>query len=178
MVDATDFYPERVLRVLREHEVRFVVIGGLAATALGSPLVTYDTDICYERTPENLERLAAALRTLNARLRGAPEDVPFFLDAETLAKGDHFTFQTDAGSFDILGTPSGSDGYEALVRNAVEAELFGEGVLVSGLDDLIRMKRAAGRLKDLRALEELGGLRDELEGRPEEPWVPPGERDG
>ena len=177
MADATDFYPERVLRGLLEHEVRFVVIGGLAVMALGSPLVTYDTDICYERSPENLERLAAALKALNARLRGAPEDVPFLLDAQTLARGDHFTFLTDAGPFDILGTPSGSEGYDALVRNAVQAELFGAVVMVSGLDDLIRMKRAAGRLKDLRALEELGGLRDELEGRPEEPWVPPGERD-
>jgi hypothetical protein len=175
-MDGADFDPELALRVLVEHEVRFVVIGGLAARALGAPLITNDTDVCYERSHENLERLAAALRALNARLRGAPADVPFQLDAETLGHGDHFTFTTDAGAFDILGTPSGSQGYASLEATAVPAEIEGVQVLIAGLEDLVRMKRAAGRLKDLRALEELGGLRDELEGRPEEPWVPPGER--
>ena len=98
--------------------MRFVVIGGIAARLLGSPTVTRDTDICYERTPENLERLAAALEELGAKLRGVDEEVPFLLDAKTLAAGDHFTFETQAGDFDVLGTPAGVEGFDELVQRA------------------------------------------------------------
>jgi len=169
-----EFDPKPALRILVEHEVSFVLIGGLAANAWGSPTITHDLDICYGRSRDNLERLAQALRSINARLRGAPEDVPFLLDAETLARGDSFTFVTDVGSVDILGIPSGSEGFSALVENAQEVRLWGIDLHVASLDDLIRMKLAAGRPKDLRMAEELGGLRDELEGQPEEEYRPPG----
>jgi hypothetical protein len=98
--------------------VRFVVIGAFAGRLLGSPSLTRDLDICYARDRENLEALAAALRELHARLRGVHEDVPFRLDAKTLANGDSFTFVTDAGDLDILGTPSGTTGYDELARTA------------------------------------------------------------
>jgi hypothetical protein len=91
--------------------------------------------------------------------------VPFLLDADTLARGDHFTFDTDLGPLDLLGTPAGSNGYDELARNAIEIDLDGLKVLVTSLDDLMRMKEAAGRPKDLVALENLAALRDELEGR-------------
>lgn len=175
----SDFNPVLALTTFLRHRVEFVLIGGLAGNALGSPWITRDTDICYERSAENLERLAAALNELHARLRGAPPDVPFILDARTLKAGDSFTFVTDAGDVDILGTPSGTlRGYEELAPNA-ELRVAVEGgltVWVCSLEDLIRMKAAAGRNKDLRHLEELGGVRDEVEGYPEEPWIPPGER--
>lgn len=66
----------------------------MAGMARGSTYPSFDVDIAYERSRDNLERLAAALRELGATLRGAPEDVPFLLDAETIARGAHFTFQT------------------------------------------------------------------------------------
>jgi len=66
------------------------------------------------------------------------------LDAETLERGDHFTFATDAGSLDCLGTPSGVSGYEDLLATAAPMDLDGLRVLVASIDDLIRMKRAAG----------------------------------
>ena len=72
---------------------------------------------------------------------------------------------TDLGAIDLLATPAGTDGYEDLARTADAFELFGQRVLVASLDDLIRMKRAAGRTKDLLAVEELGALRDELDQR-------------
>lgn len=157
-----------VLNTLQTHEVRFVLIGGLAGNAHGSPSVTTDIDVCHDRRRDNLESLAAALRELEARLRGAPGGLPFLLDAETLWRGDSFTFETVAGPLDCLGTPSGTDGYDDLKANADLVD-FGEGLIVSvcALEDLIRMKTVAGRMKDRIELEVLGALRDHLDGRPE-----------
>jgi hypothetical protein len=151
------------LGVLVRHQVRFVLIGGYAAIARGSPFLTGDIDICYSRDDENLERLAAALRELGATLRGAPPNVPFLLDAKTLKAGDHFTFSTTAGDLDCLGTPSGTGGFPDLDAGSTEEDLEGFSIHVASLEDLIRMKRAAHRPKDLIAREWLGGLRDEIE---------------
>jgi predicted nucleotidyltransferase len=159
------FDPLRALRTLQEHDVEFIVIGGIAAAAHGSPSVTMDLDVCYKRTPENLERLSAALRTLHAKLRRVDHDVPFLLDAKTLEAGDHFTLLTDAGDLDCMATPSGVQGYEDLLAEAVPVDLDGLRVLVASVDDLIRMKRAAARPKDLVEAEILGALRDELDSR-------------
>lgn len=167
MASPSAFDPVRTLRVLTEKGVRFVVIGGWAGRLLGSPTVTNDLDICYARDDENLNRLAAALGELKARLRGAPEEVPFILEAKSLRMGDHFTFSTIAGSLDCLGTPSGSTGFEELDRIASKQDLDGLTVKVAALDDLIRMKRAAGRPKDLIEVEVLGALREELEAADE-----------
>lgn len=162
------FDPLRALHVLNNHEVRFVLIGGFSARLHGSPSVTNDLDICCARDRENLERLATALIELHARLRGAPDDVPFILDARTFAAGDNFTFATDAGSVDILGAPSGVAGYEELVRNADRVEMDGLAIHVASVDDLIRMKRASARPKDLAEVEILGALREEIEDRERE----------
>ena len=71
-----------------------MVIGGVAGGAHGSSLATFDVDLAYGRDTENLEKVAAVLKGLDARLRGAPPDVPFLLDAKTLAAGANFTFTT------------------------------------------------------------------------------------
>lgn len=157
------FDPLRALRTLVEHGVRFVLIGGLAAAVRGSPVITGDLDICYARDEENLRALAGALRRLRARLRGVEEDVPFRPDAETLRSGDHFTFSTAVGPLDCLGTPAGTDGFADLDPSATDEDLDGLVVRVASLEDLIRMKRAAGRPQDLIALEWLSALRDELD---------------
>jgi hypothetical protein len=152
------------LETLVKHKVRFVVIGGIAGRLRGSTTITEDVDVCYAREPENLDRLATALKELRARLRGAPDEVSFRLDAKTLEAGDHFTFVTTAGSLDILGHPSGiPGGYEELERAADETELGGFKVRVASIDDLIRMRRAADRPKDLIEVELLGALRDEID---------------
>lgn len=160
---APDFQPEVVVRLLGRHHVRYVLIGGLAAIIHGAPLVTQDVDICYARDDANLARLADGLREVHAELRGADPGLPFRLDPETLARGDGFTFTTDAGWLDIIATPAGVAGYDDLAGTADAFRLFGHRVLVASVDDLIRMKRAAGRPKDLLALEELGALRDEID---------------
>lgn len=158
------FDPLAGIRALVEHGVRFVLIGGYAAALRGSPMMTGDVDICYARDRENLERLAAALSALGARLRGAPADVPFRLDARTLEAGDHFAFSTGAGPLDCLGTPAGTEGFADLDVAASDEDLDGSVVRVASLDDLIRMKRAADRPQDRIAVEWLSALRDELDG--------------
>lgn len=166
MKDAA-FDAAAIVRILQRHDVEFVVIGGIAGQLWGSATITQDLDICYARDKANLERLAAALRELNARLRGVKEDVPFQLDARRLFNGDSFTFTTEFGAFDCLATPTGTNGYIDLKQGA-EAMPVGGGrrVWVCSIDDLIRMKRAAGRTKDRIHLEDLGALRDERTRRP------------
>ena len=161
------YEPLHALRTLQDFGVRFVVIGGVAGRIWGSPTMTNDTDICYAREEPNLERLATALASLHARLRGVDEEVPFLLDARTLASGQNFTFVTDDGPLDVLGLPSGVNGFDELSRNAVEFDV-GDGftIPVCDLDDLIRMKRAAGRRKDQIELEVLAAVRDELDEGP------------
>jgi len=158
------FDPIGALQALQRHGVGFVVIGGLAGRLWGSPTMTNDVDVCYDRDPANLERLAAALNELGARPRGVDEDVPFLLDAVTLAKGQNFTFTTDLCPVDVLGLPSGVKDFNELAVNAVEFDL-GDGVVVEvcDLEDLMRMKRAAGRAKDRIELEVLAAVREEHE---------------
>ncbi|MDP9225472.1 MAG: hypothetical protein M3P18_16845 [Actinomycetota bacterium] len=159
------FDPLGALRTFTEHGVRFVLIGGFAGALRGSPVLTGDIDICYARDDANLQALAAALEELGARLRGAPEDIPFRLDAATLKAGDHFTFSTNSGPIDCLGMPAGTDGFADLDASATEEDLDGLTVGVASIDDLIRMKLAAGRPQDLIAVEWFSALRDELDQR-------------
>lgn len=161
MTEHKPFEWSRALVLLTDGEVRFIVIGAVAGRILGSPSLTRDLDVCYARNHENLEALAAVLRQVRARLRGVDRDVPFRLDAETLAAGDSFTFTTDLGDLDVLGTPSGTQGYDDLARDAQSVQIEGRDILVASIDDLIRMKRAAGRPKDLVEIEILGALREE-----------------
>lgn len=156
------FDPLLAIRILLRHEVRFLMVGGMAAAVWGSPTVTNDLDICYARDRSNLEHLSEALHELDASLRGAPDSLPSQLDPRTLQLGDSFTFNTKAGNLDILGTPSGTAGYEDLVRSATSFEIDdGLRVVVTSLSDLIRMKRSAGRPKDLVELEILAALKEE-----------------
>lgn len=161
---ATVFDALRGLRELVANGVRFVVIGGIAGRAWGSTTITNDLDICYERSKQNHQALAAALRKLGATLRGAPPGLPFLLDERTIAMGDSFTFDTVAGSLDCLGTPSGTAGYPDLMKNATEIDLEDDlRVAICSLDDLIRMKRAAGRPKDRIEVEILTAVKEERE---------------
>lgn len=162
------FDPLRALRTFNQHRVGYVLIGGYASSVLGAPIVTNDLDVCYERTAENMDRLAEALAELRATLRvaGVDEELPFVLDGRTIAAGDSFTFNTDAGPIDVLGTPSGTGGFRDLDADATTYDL-GEELLVRvvSLDDLIRMKEAARRPKDEAHLHVLAALKQRIQER-------------
>jgi predicted nucleotidyltransferase len=149
-----------LLRALHDHGVRFIIVGGAAATAHGSARLTQDLDIVYERSPDNLRRLVAALAPQQPYLRGAPPGLPFLFDEATLQRGLNFTLTSKLGDVDLLGEIVGGGGYRELEPHTIELELFGVRCLCLGLDKLIEVKRAAGRPKDLDALAELIAIRE------------------
>jgi hypothetical protein len=169
MSEEPRFRPDELLRLLNDRGVQFIVIGGFAAQAHGSPSLTGDLDVVPSWDPENLQRIAEILRDLAAVRHGLPVDAPRMppLDRRTLLSGSVFTLNTRYGRFDLLANPDPGLDYELLRANAIHAEPFGVPVLVAGLDDLIAMKRAAGRPKDRIELEILGALREEIDRRPE-----------
>jgi predicted nucleotidyltransferase len=162
---------EPLLEALDRHGVDFVVVGGVAGLVHGSAYPTYDFDIAYARDSTNLRRLAEALEEIGVTLRGAPADLPFHPDAQTLANGANFTFDTKFGSFDILGDVAGVKSYESLRKKSKLERMAGVEVRVAALSDLISMKRAANRPKDqLMVLEyvELADLHRRGDGEGED----------
>jgi hypothetical protein len=152
------------LKLLARHGVDCVIVGGVAAIVHGSSQLTYDLDVCYDRASANLTRLVGALRSVNARLRGAPKELPFILDEETIHHGLNFTLETDIGALDLLGEVAGVGDYAQASENAETRDLFGLHFPVLALAKLIAAKRAAGRPKDLLAIPELEAISDFRKG--------------
>jgi hypothetical protein len=159
-----DFDPERMLSVLADEGVQFVLIGGMAAILHGDVGVTVDLDVVPDRDAANLERLARALRRLGARIRaaGEPEGLAFDCSAEffgNLSPDSVLNTTTEAGDLDVTFCPSGTQGFRDLRRDAVEVEAAERlHILVASLSDVIRSKEAAGREKDRIALPRLRRL--------------------
>lgn len=155
------FEPDRILKVLAEHGVRYVLVGGIAATLRGSPSMTYDIDVAPELSGDNLERLAAALRDLGAvRYTEPDEDIAEPHANEMEARIEQFA--SPIGYIDVLRELRAIGGYERLIEAAELIEVAGTSVYVAALDDIITSKEAAGRPKDLAQLPALYALRDEL----------------
>ncbi len=151
---------ERLLRALHDGGVQCIIVGGVAARAHGSSRLTDDLDVAYDRSPENLARVVAALAPFTPYLRGAPPGLPFEWSVATLRAGLNFTLTTTLGAIDLLGELTGAGGYEQLRPHALPIELFGGTHLLLDLPWLIRVKRAAGRPKDLETVAELEILRE------------------
>lgn len=155
-----------ILRVFREHEVEFVVVGGVAGQLHGAGRATQDFDGVIERSRENLERVAAALRVLRAAYRQDDFTVVVVpLDGEVLDRLTFSRWSTSAGRVDLLPSiPAESESiradFAALRDRATRALVDGQPVLVASLDDIIRSKEVLNRPKDREALEELRQLRD------------------
>ena len=164
--------PRLICSAFDAEGVRFVVIGGFAATIHGSPLPTSDVDIVPERGDENLERLARSLSGLHARLRtdAGPGDVRIdrgFLRAMPFM----LNLVTDHGDVDLTFAPAGGlDGFDGWDARAVDTEIApGLVIRIGALDDIIDSKRAADRAKDRAAIPYLESLRDEIQGRRGDP---------
>lgn len=158
---------EELFACLNRHDVKYVLIGGLAAVLHGSPLPTLDADICPARDADNLGRLAAALDEIDARVRtpDTPDGVPFPRDAMFLSRVDLLNLVTRAGDLDLSFTPAGTRGYVDLAERAETVVLYGVPVRVATLEDVIRSKEAANRPKDLRTLPTLRQLLEEIRRR-------------
>ena len=148
-----------LLRALASAHVDFILVGGVAAAAHGSPRSTQDVDVVYGRSDSNLEKLVGALGPYRPYLRGAPPGLPFRFDAATLRAGLNFTLTTDLGWIDLLGEIAGGGRFEDLVGHANFIEVFGVHCRVLDLDTLIQTKKSAGRPKDFEAIAELESLR-------------------
>ncbi len=160
------FQPEVILAALERHRVRYVLIGGQAATLHGAIHVTEDVDITPDAAAENLERLSAALTDLEARIRSHSEEegLEFRHDARSLARAQVWNLLTPYGPLDISFTPTGTQGYADLARDAITIVIEGVPTTVASLADIVRSKAAADRPKDhlslpllRRLLEEQGG---------------------
>jgi predicted nucleotidyltransferase len=151
---------EEILLSFTRGGVDFVVIGGIAAIIHGSARATYDIDVCYDRSRENVERLCRVVGPWKPRLRGAPEGLPFAFDPPTVVAGLNFTLSTDVGDLDLLGELPGVGSWKEVVRRSMSVEIAGSSVQVLTIDALIDSKRAAGRKKDVEAVLELEALRD------------------
>ena len=158
----TDF--PALLGALAGHEVEFILVGGVAATAHGSARLTQDLDVVYRRNPANFRRLTQALAPHSPYLRGAPPGLPFQWDEVTIAHGLNFTLVTALVSIDLLGEIVGGGKYELLLPHTIVLRLFGIDCRALDLAKLIEVKRAAGRPKDLEAIAELEQLLAERAG--------------
>ena len=155
MASVPELRLEALLGRLARAEVDFIVVGGVAVAFQGYGRATKDLDITYATDAANLERLGSVLVALNAKLRGVSEDAPFVPDGRTLARTRLLTLNTDEGGLDLLADPPGAPPYATMRGRADRVDLDGIVVAVAALDDLLAMKRAAGRPQDLVDIEAL-----------------------
>ena len=142
--------PELLFTTLARHKVAYVLIGALAARLQGFPRLTADADITPARDRENLERLAAALSELNARVytEAVPEGLAFDCSVAMLERSEMWNLVTAAGRLDIAFVPSGTEGFDDLCRDAVRFDVYGVELLAASLNDIVRSKEAADRPQD------------------------------
>lgn len=169
MTESISFEPRELLGRLVAADVQFVIIGGLAAQVHGSPSITADVDIVPSWDPNNLRKVESVLRDIAAIRHDVPPDSPPLppLDARTLLAGTVFTLNSMFGRIDLQANPDPGIDYAELRKSAVAVTFLGMPLLFASLDDLIAMKRAAGRPKDRVELEILGALREEIDRQPE-----------
>ena len=160
---STDY--AKILSVLTENRVQFVLIGGVAANLHGSARATFDLDLVYGRQRANIARLVRALVPYRPYLRGATPGLPFHFDERTVRSGLNFTLETTLGDVDLLGEVVGGGNYEQLLAHTIEVRAFGLRCKCVTLERLIQLKRAAGRPKDLESIAELQALLEERHKR-------------
>jgi len=153
----TSFDPARVFETLDRHGVDYLTIGGWAVIAHGYVRATADIDFVARLDEDNMNRLAAVLSELDARLRGVDADKLDIdpTDPAVLSSGASFTMDTVAGPLDFLNDVPGAADYDQLKSRAREAIAGGVSVWVVGYEDLIRMKEASGREQDLLDIHQL-----------------------
>lgn len=158
MANWPEFRPKKLLERLVDRGVDFVVVGGYAAIAHGSARLTRDLDVCFATDEQNLVVLGEVLVTVQARLRGVADDVPFAADAATLRRVRLLTLNTIDGPLDVMVQPDGAPPYAKLRVRSELLDVGGILVRVASVEDMMAMKRASGRPKDVLDLEELEAI--------------------
>jgi hypothetical protein len=149
-----------LLQRLLQHEVEFVLIGGVCGIMHGVTLVTTDLDVCCRFTSENLYRVQAAVRDLHPYHRLAANKLPFELTDELCARLKNLYLQTDLGKLDCLGEVAGVGSYDTVLKNSVNFRLSYGNFRVLNLDAAIVSKEAVGRPRDLEAAKQLRAIRE------------------
>lgn len=153
---------DELLRRLVLADVRFVLIGGLAVNAWGVVRGTKDVDIVPDPETENLSRIAKVAASVGGRVQTQTAFAGSAVSiAVLLSEGERVVIETELGPLDVVQGLPGVPAYARLLDAASEVELVGVRVPVCGLDDLLAMKRAAGRTRDIADLEDLANARDD-----------------
>jgi hypothetical protein len=153
---------ENLLARLIEHQVQFVLVGGFAATAYGSTMLTQDVDVCMRFSPDNLMRLQEALADLHPVHRMTPRRLPLRLAPETCRDLKNLYLDTDFGQLDGLGIIQGVGDFEQVREHSVEVNLPAGICRVLTIDALIRSKEAMGRPRDRESVLQLKAIRHRL----------------
>ena len=148
------------LKRLTDHNVEFVVVGGMAGILHGSSLVTQDLDLCAPMTPENINHILQALREIHPRFRMHPDRPPLPEDPARLAGFKNLYISTDLGEIDFLAEITGVGDFDTVSQSAIKVRVSGVECRVIDIDSLILAKRAMGRAKDQQAAIELESIRD------------------
>ncbi len=160
MASQPEYRPAALVQALVDGGVDFVIVGGIAVVLQAMPRFTKDLDICYSTAQDNLNALGDVLVGLTAKLRGIPETVPFVPDARTLNQTQILCLTTPVGDIDLLVDPDGAPGYDTLRERASVMQLSGRSVRIASIEDMLSMKRAAGRPQDLVDIESLEVARE------------------
>ncbi len=145
----------RIIELLEQHGVEYVVVGGVAAVLQGAPVTTFDFDALFKVDPENIDRLATVLVELDARFRERRDLRP---TRSTLAAGQHILLLTNCGPFDLLGVIGSGKRYEDVIDSASRLSIDNQVIKVLSIEALIEDKKALGRHKDLAAVRLLEAL--------------------
>jgi predicted nucleotidyltransferase len=149
---------EAILAAMVARDIRFVVIGGVAATVHGSARFTNDIDLCYDTAPDNIERLVILLTEWRAYLRGVELGLPFILDARTFRTTPLMTLTTTMGAIDVLDAVPGVGDYAKALAASEQFRIGSTDFRALTLEALIASKKAARRKKDLEHLIELEAI--------------------
>jgi hypothetical protein len=149
-----------LLQRLLQHQVEFVVIGGVCGIMHGVTLVTTDLDVCCRFTSANLCRIQAAVKDLHPYHRLASNNLPLELTDELCGRLKNLYLQTDSGKLDCLGEVAGVGGYETVLKNSVIFRLSYGDLRILNLDSAIASKEAVGRPRDLEAARQLRAIRE------------------
>jgi predicted nucleotidyltransferase len=149
-----------LLERLREAEVDFVLVGGLAVNAWGYLRATRDIDLVPDPSSENLGRLDALLVDLDGKVEVGERLLGSAAIKTFLRTGDRTLVLTDLGRIDVLQGLPQVPTFASLDERASEVDIEGLVVKVCSLDDLLAMKRASNRPRDRDDLEALEAARD------------------